>query len=178
MLTIHALTDTMWTASQLVVTTLWNLWTSMPAAAALLALLALTLAVALGGLRRVPDGSVHTIHRFGRYVRALGPGLHFSWPLIEQVGHRIDLIGHQVVLPLGADSQRAATVYFQILDPERAGAVLDQIDAMVEREAIRRLRVLSAATESGSLAASLKQELNAQLGALGLRITRCQLGGA
>jgi regulator of protease activity HflC (stomatin/prohibitin superfamily) len=129
---------------------------------------------ALAGLRRVPDGTVCTLHRFGRYVRAIGPGLHFTWPVIDQVAHRIALVGHQV--EFSGDGRGTAIVYFQILDPERTGAVLEQIDAMVEREARRRLAQLSGGDGSeSSLAARLKLELNTQLGALGLRITRCQL---
>lgn len=129
----------------------------------------------LVGLRRIPEGTVCTIHRFGRYVRAIGPGLHFTWPLVDRIAHRVSLVGHQV--ELATDGRCAAVVYFQILEPERAGAVLEQIDAMVAGEASRRLRALSASVsaEPGGLAARLKQELNAQLGALGLRITRCQL---
>ena len=114
------------------------------------------------------------MHRFGRYVRALGPGLHFTWPVIDQIAHRIALIGHQV--ELASDGRRTAVVYFQILDPERTGAVLEQIDAMVEREARRRLAQLGDTDgNDSSLAARLKLDLNIQLGALGLRNTRCQL---
>jgi regulator of protease activity HflC (stomatin/prohibitin superfamily) len=164
--------------SQVSVATLWYLWKSMPVVAAILALLALTAVVALAGLRRIPDGTVCTLHRFGRYARAIGPGLHFTWPLIEQIAHRVELIGHQVELPIGNDPARAATVYFQILEPERAGAMLDRVDAMVEQEALQRLHTLASSGEPGSLAASLKQELNATFGALGLRVTRCQLRGA
>jgi regulator of protease activity HflC (stomatin/prohibitin superfamily) len=177
MLSLHPLADIMWKASHVGVATLWNYWITMPLVAALLALFALIAAIALAGLRRVPEDTVCTVHRFGRFVRALGPGIHFTWPLLDQIAHRVALIGHQVELPLDG-SHGAATVYFQILEPERAGAALDQVDAMVEREALCRLRELVLNHADGSLAASLKQELNASLGALGLRVTRCQLRGA
>lgn len=173
MLSLHALADIMWKASHIGVTNLWNYWTSMPIVAALLGLFALIAVIALAGLRRVPEGTVCTVHRFGRFVRALGPGVHFTWPLLDQIAHRVALIGHRIELPL--DSSGAATVYFQILEPERAGAALDQVDAMVEREALQRLRELLLDRADGSLAASLKRDLNASLGALGLRVTRCQL---
>jgi regulator of protease activity HflC (stomatin/prohibitin superfamily) len=150
----------------------------MSPAAAIMIVLALLAGIGFAGMRRIPDGTVCTVHRFGRYVRALGPGLHFCWPFVDQIAHRVSLIGHQVELSLPSVPGSGATVYFQILDPTMAGAALEQIDAMVEKEARARLRTLSADGEAGSLANALKQELNAQLGVLGLRITRCQLRGA
>lgn len=152
----------------------------MSSAVISLVLLLLAGSVLAGGLRRVPAGTVCTVHRFGRYVRTLRPGLNFTWPLIDQIAHRVNLIGHQIDLSPQADSSCGATVYFQILEPERAGEALDEVDSMVEREARRRLTALirGDAAEAGGVAARLKQELNTQLGVLGLRITRCQLRGA
>jgi regulator of protease activity HflC (stomatin/prohibitin superfamily) len=143
-------------------------------------LLLLAGSTALGGLRRVPAGTVCTVHRFGRYVRTLRPGLHFTWPLLDSIAHRVNLIGHQIDLSPQPDSRCGAVVYFQILEPERAGEALEQVDSMVEREARRRLSALvrCEASEVAGIAARLKQELNTQLGVLGLRITRCQLRGA
>lgn len=131
----------------------------------------------LAGLRRIPDGTVCTVHRFGRYVRVIGPGLHLTWPLLDHIAHRVSLFGHQIELPDGSDGRCTTVVYFQILDPQLTGEVLEQIDALVEREARRRLAVLAATPSSDAvgIAGRLKQELNTQLGALGLRVTRCQL---
>ncbi len=136
----------------------------------------LLLGLLAAGLRRVPEGTVCTVHRFGHFVRALGPGLHMTWPLIEQIAHRIDLVGHQVELQAQSEGRCAAVVYFQILDPERAGAIIEQIDATVEQAARGRLAQLAAQPgEPEPLASRLKQDLNGQLGTLGLRVTRCQL---
>jgi regulator of protease activity HflC (stomatin/prohibitin superfamily) len=135
----------------------------------------------LAGLRRVPEDTVCTVHRFGRYARTLTPGLRFTLPFIDHIAHRVRLVGHQVELaPQAIDADVAArgAVYYQILEPERAGNVLDDVDALVEREAVSSLIALVAEPvrdEAAALALRLKTDLNLRLGALGLRVTRCQL---
>jgi regulator of protease activity HflC (stomatin/prohibitin superfamily) len=152
----------------------------MSFAVAMTVLLLLSGGALAAGVRRVPAGTVCTVHRFGRYVRTLRPGLNVTWPLIDQIAHRVNLIGHQIDLSPPADSACGATVYFQILEPEWAGEALEEVDSMVEREARRRLTALvrCEAGEVAGIAARLKQELNTQLGVLGLRVTRCQLRSA
>jgi regulator of protease activity HflC (stomatin/prohibitin superfamily) len=136
----------------------------------------------LAGLRRVPEDTVCTVHRFGRYVRTLTPGLRFTFPFVDHIAHRVRLVGHQIELaPYAIDGETAAqgAVYYQILEPERAGDALDDVDALVEREARSSLLALAAGPaardEAAAMAARLKSDLNLRLGTLGLRITRCQL---
>ena len=84
----------------------------------------------LTGLRRVPDNSVVTVHRFGRFVRALGPGWRWTLPGLDQLGQPVCLIGHQLSV-VGAQGAQAE-LYYQILDPALAGEALDDIDALVD----------------------------------------------
>jgi regulator of protease activity HflC (stomatin/prohibitin superfamily) len=138
--------------------------------------------LAIASLRRIPEDTVCTVHRFGRYVRTLPPGYRFTLPFVDHIAHRVRLVGHQIELrpqPLGRATAASGAVYYQILEPERAGDVLDDVDALVERAACERLAAIAThsalATESGALAQHLKQDLNQHLGAIGLRVTRCQL---
>lgn len=147
----------------------------------LLVLLLLPVAVVtLGGVRRVPEGMACTVHRFGRYARTLSPGLRWTIPFVDHIAHRVRLVGHQVAVPNAADA-RAATrgaVFYQILEPQRAGDVLEAVDALVEREAGAGLSAVLArepAKDVEALSAQLKAELNQRLAALGLRVTRCKL---
>lgn len=148
------------------------------------------LAVTLFGLafllacavRRVPEGSVYTVHRFGHFVRALPPGLHLVWPFVDRIAHQVPLIGHHVELPLRqlGQAEARADLYYQILDPVRAGDTLDEVDDWVARQAGA---VLSEVAEDATaapasllaLADTLKVELNRRLGGTGLRIIRCSL---
>jgi regulator of protease activity HflC (stomatin/prohibitin superfamily) len=129
----------------------------------LLALMCLAAFVA--ALRRVPEGCAFTVHRFGRYVRTLPPGIGFVLPLIERVGQRVSLINHSVPLGEGAGS---GAVYYQILDPRRAGEALESIDQLVACTAREAAAQFSTVGE-------LRQQLNQRLGDRGLRVVRCEL---
>lgn len=128
----------------------------------------------LTGLRRVPDNSVVTVHRFGRFVRALGPGWRWTLPGLDQLGQPVCLIGHHLEIP--GESGTHAELYYQILDPARAGEALDRVDALVTDQALEALASLPAANDDApTLAETLKAELNRRLGRMGLRVIRCAL---
>lgn len=129
----------------------------------LLALICLATIVA--SLRRVPEGCAFTVHRLGRYVRTLPPGIGFVLPVIERVGQRVSLINHTVSLDEG--SSRGA-VYYQILDPRRAGEALESIDQLVAGAARDAVSQISNVGE-------LRQQLNQRLADRGLRVVRCEL---
>ena len=125
------------------------------------------------GLHRVGDDSGVTVHRFGRYHRALGPGWHWTLPAVERVGPPIRLIGHHVDVPAG---EAHADLYYQILDPARAGPALEQADQLVQQQARDALATLPAGGGSGvSPAEALKAELNRRVARHGLRVIRCSV---
>ena len=131
----------------------------------------------LTGFRRVPDNCVVTVHRFGRYVRAMGSGWRWTLPGLDQLGQPVCLIGHHLDIP--ADSGTHAELYYQILDPAQAGEALDRVDALVRdqaQDAIASLPSLAEATRP--LAETLKVELNRRIARLGLRVIRCSLHAA
>lgn len=131
----------------------------------------------LVGLRRVPEGTALTVRRFGRQLRILPPGLRYTLPVIDRVSQRVHLIGHHVHVPVEGDQATRAEVYYQILEPVRAGAALERVDDLVEQQTSQALSSLvdESADSIETLAAQLKHELNQSLTGLGLRVTRCEL---
>src|SRR5207342_944568 len=97
----------------------------------LLAALMLVLALVATGLRRVPAQRVAAVRRFGRYQRTLGPGWHWLSPL-ERKGASIELLNHHLHVDRGGLD---AELYYQILDPEKAGETLERMDDFVAEEA-------------------------------------------
>ena len=129
----------------------------------LLAALLLVLALLATGLRRVPAQRVATVRRFGRYHRTLGPGWHWLTPL-ERKGASIELLNHHLHVSRG---DREAELYYQILDPEKAGETLERMDDFVAEEA---REAAGARTTS-----EFKLELNRRVAPKGLRVVRCAL---
>lgn len=128
----------------------------------------LALALAGAGLRRVPAQRSLTVRRFGRYRRTLGPGWHWLVPGLERSGPGVDLIGHHLSIQTGS-ALGQAELYYQIIEPEKAGATLDSVDDWVADQAREALHGPLQTTEQ------FKHELNRRVSQLGLRVIRCSL---
>lgn len=130
-------------------------------------------------VRRIPEGQAYSLHRFGRPVRILGPGVHVVVPFLDRVAHKISLRGRILQLDrIGATiPAERVTIYWQVLDPDRAEAMLDGVEPLL-RETTRHL-LASAEDESTSMAAfghAVKEQLNQHLQASGMLVTRVELG--
>lgn len=133
-------------------------------------------ALALAGLRHVPQSKAFSLHRLGRFRRVLAPGWHWTVPVIDQIAHEVDLIGHRICIASEAPCTQAE-IYFQIVEPLRVGHQLDEIDGMVRAAAEADLAAFLAqgAQEPQSLASRWKATLNMQLRDVGVQVTRCQV---
>ncbi|HET7300446.1 MAG TPA: SPFH domain-containing protein, partial [Oleiagrimonas sp.] len=103
----------------------------------LLSVVATTLAMSL---KRIPEGQVYTLRR-RRHAppELLTPGTHWIVPLRDHIAHKISLTGRTLRLDDTSDDGRIhvqGTVYWQVLDPERADAVIDQADALIRRQTL------------------------------------------
>jgi len=126
-------------------------------------------------IRRIPEGHAYTLRRVGGQLRTVGAGLHLVMPLVERVAHKIRLLNNVVDVQTSVLKGR---VYFQVLDAERADAVIDAMADML-RQRIPELAA-STCTEEDSAARNLhlKTELNRDFGERGVLITRVQLSAA
>jgi len=149
-------------------------------------ILMLSLIVALPALaavavKRVPAGQVHSLYRRGKPVRLLQPGTHVVVPLVDRVGHRIDLGGRTLRFDVSDAQSLHGTVYWQVLEPERADAVIDQADQLIRRGVLDALHADVAANQQDArreVAARLKSSLNQHLRERGVMITRVELEAA
>lgn len=126
-------------------------------------------------IRRIPEGHAYTLRRVGGQLRTVGAGLHLVMPLVERVAHKIRLLNNVVDVQTSVLKGR---VYFQVLDAERADAVIDAMADML-RQRIPELAA-STCTEEDCAARNLhlKTELNRDFGERGVLITRVQLSAA
>lgn len=145
------------------------------------ALISLLCAIALlagVSIKRIPEGHVYTLHRLGRaQLRLLMPGTHLVLPLIERVRHKISLTGRTLRLEsIEGQPGARATVYWQVLDPERADAVIENADALIREQLQLALAATCPAEESEPARnARLKQTINSELRARGMLATRVDL---
>jgi regulator of protease activity HflC (stomatin/prohibitin superfamily) len=142
-------------------------------------LLVLPAALIASAVRRVPAGQVYSLYRHGKLVRVLQAGTHLVLPLLDRVAHKINLAGQTLRLeePLADAHDVRGTVYWQVLEPERADAVFEQVDQLIRRGAQEALRGEPAAegADRRDLSARVKQALNRALRERGMMVTRVDL---
>ncbi|WP_114241829.1 SPFH domain-containing protein [Dyella sp. C9] len=130
-------------------------------------------------IKRVPADQVHSLYRRGKPYRLLQPGIHMSLPLIDRVEHRIALSGQVLRFqePLPNQHDVRGTVYWQVLEPERADAVIEQADQLIRGGALAALRDEPEAyrADRRDLGSRLKQAMNGALRERGMMVTRVEL---
>lgn len=145
----------------------------------LAATLALAACLVAGAMRRVPVGQVHSLYRLGKPLRLLEPGTHWVVPVLDRIGHRIDLGGQVLRFEQSrADSDEVrGTVYWQVLEPERAEATIDEVPQLIRLRALDALNAepVFARADCRDLGSRMKLALNGALRERGLMITRVEL---
>jgi len=140
---------------------------------ALIATTLLAAAFAMASVRRIPEGQVYSVRRFGRASSLLTAGTHVVLPLIDRVAHKIDL-GGQVLRFDGG------TVYWQVLEPEAADEVIDEAPEMIRSNVVAALRDSGTghAMDRRAVGTQVKHAMNGSLRARGMLITRVELDAA
>ncbi len=144
------------------------------------ALVAAFAGFAASAMRRVPIGQVHSLYRRGKPLRLLQPGTHWVLPGLDRIGHRIDLAGQVLRFeqpPQADNHELRGTVYWQVLEPERADAVIDEAVQLIRRSALDALNVEPApvTADRRDLGTRLKQAINGALRERGVMVTRVEL---
>lgn len=92
-----------------------------------LAILGLVVVLVYSGVKMVPQGYTYTIEYFGRYIRTLQPGLSFIVPMIQRVGHKVnmkeqvvDIEPQTVITADNANVTVDGVVFYQIFDAAKS----------------------------------------------------------
>lgn len=147
-------------------------------------LLALIAVVAMLSIKRIPEGQVYTLRRLGKPAGTLTAGTHLVVPGIERVAHKISITGYTLAVDERLEAENAdaralrGRVWWQVLDPERADAVIDRADEMIRRRLRDAMQVAEDANVEPDTRARnqrIKQTLNGSLRERGVLVTRVEL---
>jgi regulator of protease activity HflC (stomatin/prohibitin superfamily) len=155
----------------------------IPSLTILLAILLIALTGVLS-IKRIPEGQVYTLRRLGKPAGILAAGTHVVIPFLESISHKISITGYTLAVEERLEAASSAAtlrgrVWWQVLDPERADAVIDRADDMIR---LRLRDAVSGPSEASEPAPDLrarnqriKQTLNGSLRERGVLVTRVEL---
>lgn len=119
-------------------------------------LIGLVVAASLYSITSVPKGQVYIVERFGRYSRTLHPGINLIMPIIERVGHKLNVMEQVRNIPPQEVMTRDNVKV--IVDSVVTFQVVDAFDAAYKAKKPDQAILTQAANELQSVAASMEAE--------------------
>jgi regulator of protease activity HflC (stomatin/prohibitin superfamily) len=134
----------------------------------------------LACVRRIPRGQAYTLRARDGRIRTIGEGFHLVLPLRERIAHRIDLAGATVAVDdlRHGNSDYRALVYFQVVDPQQADVVIDDVEGLLRVTTRRLFDYAVLPDDTDGRRRWLKQSLNNELRERGLLVARIDLAAA
>ena len=158
---------------------------------AIFVLIVVVLAVLLvfKGVKTVPQGYQYTVERFGKFTKALTPGLNFIVPFIDRLTDRInmmeqvlDIESQSVISRDNAVIQADGVVFFQVLDAGKATYEVNKLDIAMQNLCLTNIRTVLGAmaldeilSNRDEINASLLKVVDAATDPWGVKVTRIEI---
>lgn len=123
-----------------------------------LTILGLVAVLVYSGVKMVPQGYTYTIEYFGRYIRTLQPGLSFIIPIVQRVGHKVnmkeqvvDIDPQTVITADNANVTVDGVVFYQIFDAAKSVYEVNDLQRGVLNITMTNLRSVCGSMELDQL---------------------------
>ena len=154
-----------------------------------LAFLALVVWALWSFIKIVPQGYNYTVEYFGRYTRTLTPGIAFLIPVIEHVGHQvnmkeqvIDIPSQDIITRDNAMVRVDGVAFFQILNAAKSAYEVDRLEPSMINLTMTNIRTVMGSMDLDELLsnrdqinARLLQVVDAATEAWGVKVTRIEI---
>jgi regulator of protease activity HflC (stomatin/prohibitin superfamily) len=140
-------------------------------------------------IKIVSQGTNYTVENLGRYTRTLQPGMHILIPVIERVGHQInmkeqviDIPSQDVITRDNAMVRVDGVAFFQILNAAKAAYEVDQLEHSMINLTMTNIRTVMGSMDLDELLSN-RDQINAKLlhvvdaatEAWGVKVTRIEI---
>ena len=132
-------------------------------------LIFLAAAVLWSTVKVVPQGFHYTVESFGRYTRTLAPGLHFLVPVVERVGHHVNVKEQVLEIPsqdvITRDNAMVrvdGVAFFQVLNAAKSAYEVDHLENAIVNLTMTNIRTVMGSMDLDELLSN-RDVINAKL---------------
>ena len=137
----------------------------------------------------VPQGYNYTVENLGRYTKTLTPGMHVLMPVLEHVGHKInvkeqvmDIPSQDVITRDNAMVRVDGVAFYQILNAAKAAYEVDQLEHSIINLTMTNVRTVMGSMDLDELLSN-RDQINTKLlhvvdsatEAWGVKVTRIEI---
>ena len=149
----------------------------------------LVILIIFAGIKTVPQGYNYTVERFGKFTRALKPGLNLIVPFVDRIGAKmnmmeqvLDVPTQQVITKDNATISADGVAFFQVLEAPRAAYEVRDLERALLNLTMTNIRTVMGSMDLDELLAK-RDEINNRLlrvvdeaaGPWGIKITRVEI---
>ena len=154
-----------------------------------LLLIVLAIAALWSTVKIVPQGYNYTVEKFGRYTRTLTPGLHVLVPVMERIGHHvnmkeqvIDIPSQDVITKDNAMVSVDGVAFYQVLNAAKSAYEVELLEHAIVNLTMTNIRTVMGSMDLDELLSN-RDVINAQLltvvdaatEAWGVKVTRIEI---
>ena len=132
-------------------------------------LIVLAAAVLWSTVKIIPQGYNYTVESFGRYTRTLSPGLHFLVPVVERIGHHVNVKEQVLEIPsqdvITRDNAMVrvdGVAFFQVLNAARSAYEVDHLENAIVNLTMTNIRTVMGSMDLDELLSN-RDVINAKL---------------